>query len=337
MSRGHYPPMLLFHTKENNAWNLYNVTENKVLDIQLEIPNIYKRFCGSSKGWVIAMDDNFGVNLINPFLRMKGRKPKQNSIIHLPSLTPPRTASGREFWRKNYERFVYKATITADPIINPDDCIVVVIYVERCRLAFIRLNKDISWTYMAEDYATIEEVAYVDRKFYAVDNHSKALCFDIASQFNLNIERISQCVGRHQKWFTKIYLMDSNNGELLLVHRYVDYHHEDIRVTKKFRVFTFDFATLQWMDKDTLGESALFLGDNSSVCVLASKISGCKPNHIYFIDDQDHIDDTRKPRDFGVYNFRNHKFSVPYNSGVKELIKCTNRYPIWVVPTIYLL
>ncbi|XP_004309192.1 PREDICTED: putative F-box protein At2g33200-like [Fragaria vesca subsp. vesca] len=185
MSSGHYyPPMLLFHTNENNAWNLYSVPENKVLDIQLEIPNIYKRFCGSSKGWLIAMDDNFGVNLINPFLRMKGRKPKENSIIHLPSLTPPPTASRRAFWRTKYERFVYKAIITADPIINPDDCIVVVIYVERCRLAFIRLNKDISWTYMAEDYKTIEEVAYVDRKFYAVDNRSKVLCFDIVSQFN---------------------------------------------------------------------------------------------------------------------------------------------------------
>ncbi|XP_004309193.1 PREDICTED: putative F-box protein At5g60060-like [Fragaria vesca subsp. vesca] len=280
------------------------------------------------------MDDNFGVNLINPFLRMKGRKPKENSIIHLPPLNPPFTATAREFWRTNYEQVVFKATITADPILNPDDCIVVVIYVDLWRLAFIRLNKDISWTYMTKDYTTIEEVAYVDRKFYVVDHRSKLLCFDIAGKFNSDVESIAYGVERNQPGLAKIYLVDSNDGELLLVHRYVDSQWQR-RETKKFRVLAFDFATLQWMEKNTLGEVALFLGDNSSMRVSAPRFSGCESDHIYFTDDQDRVDDTRKPRDFGVYNYGNHKFSVSDNSQVMKVMKRTNRYPIWVVPTIY--
>lgn len=157
MSSG-YPPMLLIHTNEDDTWVLYNAMKNKVLDLQLGVPQNYKHFCGSAKGWLIAMDENLAVTLINPFLRVKGRREKENSIIRLPSLTPPLTVMERNFWGENYERFVYKATITADPISNANDCIVVVMYEDLCRLAFIRINKDTTWTYIGEEYTTFEEV-----------------------------------------------------------------------------------------------------------------------------------------------------------------------------------
>lgn len=41
-----YPPMLLIHTNEDDTRILYNVMENKVLDLQLGVPHNYKQFCG---------------------------------------------------------------------------------------------------------------------------------------------------------------------------------------------------------------------------------------------------------------------------------------------------
>lgn len=335
MSSG-YPPMLLIHTNEDDTWILYNVMENKVLDLQLGVPHNYKQFCGSAKGWLIAMDENLVVTLINPFLRVKGRREQENSIIRLPSLTHPLTVRGRDFWGKNYKRFVYKATITADPILNADDCIVVVIYEELCRLAFIRISKDTTWTYIGEKYRLFEEVAYVDGEFYAVDHWSQLLYFEITSQLNSDIDMFAHGVERNRKWFTKIYLVDSNDKELLLVHRYINYP-DDKRKTKKFRVFAFDFSTFEWKEKNTLGDGALFLGDNSSVYVSASKFfPGCKPNRIYFNHDRDRSYEHRKPHDFGVYNLTNSKFSVPYNSRAMNLLTMTSRYPIWILPTFQL-
>ncbi|KAL6132492.1 hypothetical protein ACLB2K_064734 [Fragaria x ananassa] len=50
------PPMLLFFNEKEDAWSLYNVIENKVIeDLQFRLPN--KRFCGSAYGWLCNWED----------------------------------------------------------------------------------------------------------------------------------------------------------------------------------------------------------------------------------------------------------------------------------------
>ncbi|KAK9920784.1 hypothetical protein M0R45_029330 [Rubus argutus] len=117
------PPMLLFFNGKEDAWNLYNVVENKILDVKLRLPN--KRFCGSSKGWLVVVEKDFTVTLINPFSMPKGRGERENLAICLPQLDPPPDYSREEleeFWAEDCEYFVLKATITADPILNASDC-----------------------------------------------------------------------------------------------------------------------------------------------------------------------------------------------------------------------
>lgn len=63
-------PMLLIATDIEDTWNLYDVMENKVFDVEISMPN--KRYCGGSKGWLITVEKNFAVTLINPFFRIKG-------------------------------------------------------------------------------------------------------------------------------------------------------------------------------------------------------------------------------------------------------------------------
>ena len=40
-----------------------------------------------------------------------------------------------------------------------------------------------------------------------------------------------------------------------------------------------------WVNVDSLGDQALFAGDNSSMSLSASSFNGCKANCIYFTDD----------------------------------------------------
>ena len=89
-------PMLLISTDKEDTWNVYNVTDNKFLDFQVRLPN--KRFCGSSKRWLINIDVNFVITLINPFFRVKGER--QDSIICLPPLTPPDRDEARDCYIK---------------------------------------------------------------------------------------------------------------------------------------------------------------------------------------------------------------------------------------------
>ena len=41
----------------------------------------------------------------------------------------------------------------------------------------------------------------------------------------------------------------------------------------------------KWVNVDSLGDQALFVGDNSSMSLFASSFNGCKANCIYFTDD----------------------------------------------------
>ncbi|VVA12253.1 PREDICTED: F-box [Prunus dulcis] len=60
--------MLLIPTSKNGIWRPYNVMDDRLLGSQLKLRK--KRFCGSSKGWLIAVEKDFTVTLTNLFLRL---------------------------------------------------------------------------------------------------------------------------------------------------------------------------------------------------------------------------------------------------------------------------
>ncbi|BBG98246.1 hypothetical protein Prudu_007598 [Prunus dulcis] len=188
-------PMLLIPDRQKNIWNFCDVTNDKVLKMQLKW--MKKRFCGSSKGWLIA-------------------------------------------------------AISADPISNANDCIVV----------------------------RILNVNAVAPLFFETDLYIKA------------------------------YLVGSNEEELLLVHRYSTFTCQ-CRVTNGFRLFKMDDDKYTWIEKNDLGDFALFVGDNSSISVVASKIQGCESNCIYFYDDNDLTKRDRSFTDFGVYNIKSQRILKP--------------------------
>ncbi|CAL8127200.1 unnamed protein product [Prunus armeniaca] len=321
-------PMLLLQTRKRGTWSLYNVEEDKVLNLQLKIPN--KRFCGSSKGWLIFVDKDLVVTLVNPFFRVKGRIKKENSIICLPPLNP-KPISRHWFSKTNY--FVFKATISADPILNANDYIVVVIYEEYCRLAFIRPGKDTAWTYVDQRWSLIQEVVPIRDKFYAVDRWGNLLSFDGVDQFKCNVE---SKVNNTEQTSEKKYLMALNEKDFLMVERYTTWDDDSKRETMEFKVFEFSFVKGDWIETNNLGDVAIFVGDNSSIYVVASNDYGCQPNCIYFTHDNYRIRMDFKPwgpNDIGVYNIKTRSISQSFTKDAMTMMKLMNRPPIWIAPT----
>lgn len=105
-----------------------------------------------------------------------------------------------------------------------------------------------------------------------------------------------------------------------------------------FRVFRLDFEGVKgkWVEIKSLGEASLFLGDNSSISVLASNFAGCQPNCIYFTHDEDGLLDTLfnivSVCDLGIYEVESKSFKFHYTMDLAAL-KMARRPPIWVVPT----
>lgn len=69
-----------------------------------------------------------------------------------------------------------------------------------------------------------------------------------------------------QDFYMKIYLVNLDEKKFLMVKRYIDH----------------DFDKCTWIEKKSLGDFALLLGDNTSIAVLTSNISGCQQDCIYF-------------------------------------------------------
>ncbi|KAK9945432.1 hypothetical protein M0R45_010949 [Rubus argutus] len=305
-------PMLLICANKRHRWNLYSTVDDKVFDLQLSIPK--KRYCGSSFGWLIYVDKNLAVTLINPFLRFKGRTKKENSIIRLPPLPPPTNRDDqRPRWSRQCEHYVFKATM---------------------------LRKDTKWTsiHMSVDIqgVFIQEVACVEDKFYTVDRWNRLSTFGVTAESNSDLELVA-CLTR-PRGVDKKYLVYSNERELLMLIRCMVYTGGK-RATVRFLVYELNFDECEWFEKHNLGDDvALFVGDNSSISVSASK-SGCLSNCIYFIHDYDlngYDIDQRYHLDFGVYNVKSQSISQPCTQHARDLVEMTDYQPIWVLPTLKL-
>ncbi|XP_021823468.1 F-box protein At2g26160-like [Prunus avium] len=330
-----FTPLILISEPKKDIWNAYNVVVDKVLKLQLKLQN--QRFCGSSKGWLIAVDENSVVSLINPFLGVGRKREKENSVIRLPPLSTPNRR--RNFYlKRRYDHLIYKATISADPILDPNNCIILVIYEELSQLAFIRLNRDKKWTYadksVDQSWRLIEEVVQFQDKFYALDRLGKLCSFDITTQSILNVNLVAHGAQHDRGYDYKRYLVVSNENKILMVEKCFVYI-PPIRFTRKFRIFELNFKMGEWVEKNTLGDAALFVGDSSSICVLASKL-GCRPNCIYFNHDNNRTADDFSyygPHDYGVYNMEKKSVLKPYTEDAKILLKKSRQPSIWVVPS----
>lgn len=54
--------------------------------------------------------------------------------------------------------------------------------------------------------------------------------------------------------------------------------------------------SLPWIEMKNLDDNALFLGDNSSISILASNFPGCQRNSIYFSHDKDDVSLSKQGR-----------------------------------------
>lgn len=101
--------------------------------------------------------------------------------------------------------------------------------------------------------------------------------------------------------------------------------------TREFRVFKVDVSNWRGTELHSLGENALFLGDNASISIKASKFSGLRPNCIYYTDDcwPSYIFFKRGGgKDMGIFNLKDGS-RTPCYEGESLSPVCP---PLWVRP-----
>ncbi|KAK8687426.1 hypothetical protein V6N13_086241 [Hibiscus sabdariffa] len=153
-----------------------------------------------------------------------------------------------------------------------------------------------TWTYTRTDLETVVkyDAIFFKGKAYAVDWRLGIISIDVANTDNGSFEEKMVIPPKHDEEASVAlkYIVESSDGEILIVERlYGTSEAEDGSLhhwTVYFKVLKVerhanDEARL--VEINNIGDEALFLGDNSSISVVASRFPGCRSNCIYFTDD----------------------------------------------------
>lgn len=190
---------------------------------------------------------------------------------------------------------------------------------------------DSSWKIIDGVRSYIEDVIYYRSAFYAVNKFGSMAVCDVNGEGlpKVNFVNVEQQIDGDMQ-----YLVDAM-GDLLLVSRYLDFeidleHYVEVCKTVKFCVFKFDWNEQRWKNVPSLGNKLLFLGENSSIALVAGDYPGCKGNKIYFTNDYSgtNYESIAGDHDVGVYNL---------DGGSIETIPCYPRnshWPIWIAPSL---
>ncbi|XP_042506386.1 putative F-box protein At5g55150 [Macadamia integrifolia] len=335
------PWLMLAEKEDSDERGFYSLCTKKVY--HLKLPEAHGKKCWSSYGWLITLGLDLEMHLLNPFSRSRVsiRFPPPPG---LPNQYEP--GIDAEFYRRIFIRKVIFSSRPSKrtPCEDEEKCVVMGIFSEWRKLAFLRLG-DEAWTPVYTPKGDgITDVVYLNGQFYGFSNRGKLVIVDISSPDPKTIEIAGLPEGRSAAG--DFYLVESV-GELFMLARsvymgYVGYYEGDededvsyIHETDEFEVYKFNFDNMNWTLVKNLDNRAIFVGVNASFAIFPSNHSGCKPNCIYFTDDNPYglVKDSLLEgagKDMGVFGMETGK--VDYYDKVPDMLSriCA---PLWICPS----
>ncbi|KAM0933003.1 putative F-box domain-containing protein [Dioscorea sansibarensis] len=301
---------------DNDSPIIFNPSEEKVY--QVEILELYGRHCaGSSHGWLITVDIDLKINLLDPFSKAQLKLPP----IQYDSCNAWHKEFYENFWwhepETRRDMFIYKAVISANPY-KSSDYIVIAIYFGNFKLGFWRPG-DLLWTMIESDFF-LEDIVWCNGAFYVVGSASQVCLVELG--MNKKLIEISSPdnndylqVNYHLDGMEK-YLIDFM-GDLLLVYRTYrssiegnndeddDYH------TRGFILFKLDLKKNKFVELKSISSNVLVLGANHAILIPTTTMTDeTKNNIIYFSDDYNYSDHKYGYNDSGAYNIKDQSVTL---------------------------
>ncbi|KAJ3690390.1 hypothetical protein LUZ61_019554 [Rhynchospora tenuis] len=321
------PWLVLEDDKKTRTRKFYSLSEAK--HYSLDIPELHGRYiCGSSHGWLFAIDLKLTGILINPFTR---------ECYELPPFPPwdheyPNVTTLIEIgytFEKLQTLYVYKAILSHDPKEKSDFTAMIMFGVKN-EPAFWRPG-DSSWTVIDGLDYSMDDILYYKGNFYlvaamnlicVVDFECKPKLVEVGIEIPAEIS-VGECGIQR-------FLVDFN-GHMLLIER-------SGHSVENYKVITDGFVVIEpkleqncyntWYDIDGY---ALFLGRNACIHVDSCRLPKCKKNGIYFT----HPIESQSPKEFGfhdlgVFDMITNKIMGTFYSVEKVFPQVDS--PVWITP-----
>lgn len=286
---------------------------------------------GDARGWLMTIDnENLDMQLFHPWRRI------QLQLPHHSTLQSPYPPFGYNSPFVNVK--IRKAAMS-------DDASVVAVIHDQMVFAFWRRGDKV-WTTVRNSVNAddVSDVIYHKGRFYVVTWDGILGVIHINGTTHPYIEPLTEKVQLYG-YQRRIYLVADSIGESLFivvrisraVKRILD-KPNDIRRTLSFKIYeTVLEETGQYTKKpvevESLGDRVFFLGQNSSMLVIASEYPGLKGNCIYFTDDYLEAHLYESPRgigcvDLGVFNMEDRTIKPLF----RDRLHPTFSPPVWIAP-----
>jgi len=96
------------------------------------------------------------------------------------------------------------------------------------------------------------------------------------------------------------------------------------------KVYKVDFDRKKLIQMESLGDHALFLGGNHSICLSSVDVPEVRGNCIYFCDDCFDLPRSRDHEHLGVYNMEDGIFEANFPIDIRS----SWQRPIWIRPSL---
>ncbi|KAF8369923.1 hypothetical protein HHK36_032042 [Tetracentron sinense] len=322
------PWLMLAEKKHSHTRAFFSLSKGMIHERML--PEAHGNRCFSSHGWLITLSVDLTINLVNPLSRVRIPLPHQLTFKdHYTDYTPVELQ----------QICIFKAILSASPSWT-SDYTVMVIYGPRVKLAFAKPG-DEGWTTIDTWSSSYADIIYYRERFYAVNFKGHIMVCDVEGPNPTEASVIARLPEEILGIPCKVYLVESL-GKLLVVSRettppeFVNRGTEEealLYQTMEFRVAELDVSNGKWVEVKNLGDRAMFLGHNSSICVAVSDFPRCKANCIYFTDDhQEGYLNSRDGggKDMGLFNLEDGSIELHYKGDSWSRLSP----PMWVLPSL---
>lgn len=329
-----FPPSLMLTNDDTDAQNLRTFfCLSRKREFTVKLRDIQGRRCwGSPFGWMVTFGLDKRFHLFNPFSGVRLNLPRQSTFEHQYKRKMPPEYLRRCCPRKFFLSSNPSLCSTTESIQN-QSCMVIALCDPHGKLYYAKPG-DKAWTAIETPRNWNEDAIYFDGLVYALDQHGMLIVCDIHAD-HPKLTRIEASPPHDPRRRDTFYLVEIS-GELHLVvrHRELLVDGLDRRnshyITKYFHVHKFDFQAKRWIQVHSLGEYALFVGNNASFVILANDYLDLKGNAIYHTDDnrgQFHMDFS----DMSIYDLEK-KTLEPFYFGTNVLSRFCR--PIFIIPSL---
>lgn len=344
------PWLMIPNDDDERSARFFSISEKRTYDIPQPDPPIRRRlWIGSSYGWLITVDEECEMHLLNP---VTGTQIQLPSITTLPFVDAVSDAQGlhtkfnfineaengyiTEFSADGFRCFFFlKAVLSSPPSKDGGgDFVVMLIHGPYDDLAFMR-SGDKSWTSW-KSRLTFQDVIPCGDFFYTSSPNGKIYAWDIHCFSDIQPHSLKpRCtaVGKANDLMSS-YLIISQDGEFLVLYREQG-GKRDENITFDCKLVTVPKGNdkRKWSRVKDMKDTVIFVGNNHSMSMSALEFPELRRNSIYFTDNNIEYSRTfrRKERDIGIYDIIDNRVK-PINDLPPHM---TWPPSVWFVPVLF--